>query len=80
MTVEVVGLPGATAKPTTVTIVVTGAPEVVAELQREALIPYVEPVAAGEDVTKPGSANVRVQLDLADVKVDITPKDVLVKW
>lgn len=78
--VEVVGVPRATTSPSNVTVTVIGTPEDVNGLLPEAIVPRVEPRSAGADITKPSSAVLDVLVDVPRVKVEIEPKQVLVKW
>jgi YbbR domain-containing protein len=78
--VEVVGVARASVKPPTVRVSVTGAPERLETLRKEAIIARVDPKAAGFDVTKPGSELVPVLVEIADAAVSVEPDKVLVKW
>ena len=78
--VEVIGLPRASTNPQTVTVVLTGAPDDVNAIAPESIVPRVEPKTAGLDPSKPGSANVPVQVEVARAKVEIEPASVVVKW
>jgi hypothetical protein len=79
--VEVIGAARATTRPTTVTVVLTGTAEDVNAVTPEALVPRVEPKAAGDDVTKPGNDNLPVLLDAPKgVTVQIDPPKVIATW
>ncbi len=87
--VEVVGLARATTNPPVVTVRVTGTVEDVNALTPEAIVPRVEPRAAGVDTSQPGSAYLDVLVDVPHAKtkpeaqpptVEILPSKVLVKW
>jgi YbbR domain-containing protein len=76
--IEVVGLPRATVKPDTVDIIVTGPPERVSALRREAIVPRVEPKV--EDPSQPGSASLPVVVDIPQVTVEVSTPNVVVRW
>jgi hypothetical protein len=79
--VEVIGVLRGTTKPVTVTVAVNGTAEDVNAIQAEALVPRVEPKAAGVDTSKPGSAYLDVLLDVPPrVRAEVQPPKVLVKW
>jgi YbbR domain-containing protein len=78
--VEVVGLPRGVTTPNTVKVRLVGSSEDVNAVSPEALVPRVEPKNAGVDLTKPGSVFLDVLLDVQNVKVEINPPKVLVKW
>lgn len=79
--VEVVGVARATTKPSTVNVTVVGTVEDVNEISAEAIVPRVEPKAAGIDTSKPGSAYLDVLVDVPQrVRVEVQPPKVLVKW
>lgn len=78
--VEVVGLTRATTTPPTVKVRLVGSNEDVNAITPESLVPRVEPKAPAVDVTKPGSAYLDVLLDVNNLRVEITPPKVLVKW
>jgi hypothetical protein len=79
--VEVVGLTRAITTPPTVKVKLVGSNEDVAAVTPESLVPRVEPgKVTGLDVTKPGSAYLDVLLDVNNLRVEITPPKVLVKW
>ena len=78
--VEVIGLPRATTNPGMVTVVVTGTAEDVNALMPEAIVPRVEPKAAGDDPSKPGSDVLPVVIELPRVKATVEPPKVVVKW
>jgi len=80
MKVEVIGVPRATTNPGTVTVTVTGTPEDVNAITPDMVVPRVEPKSAGDDITKPGSDNLPVLVDLPRVKAEVEPKSVVVKW
>jgi hypothetical protein len=78
--VEVVGLPRAATTPPTVKVRLVGSNDDVNAVSPESLVPRVEPKTAGVDLAKPGSAYLDVLLDVPNVKVEINPPKVLVKW
>ncbi len=78
--VEVVGLTRASTTPPTVKVRLVGSNEDVNSVSPESLVPRVELKASGADLTKPGSAYLDVMLDATNVKVEINPPKVLVKW
>lgn len=79
--VEVIGLPRATTRPSTVSIVVTGTVEDVNAIVADAVVPRVEPKAAGDDITKPGNDNLQVIVDLPrGITAQIDPPRVVVTW
>lgn len=78
--IEVVGVAAAQVRPTTVEVRVQGAPERVNELRAEAIVPRVDPKAMGEDISKPGSANLPVIVDIPNVGLSISPPYVFVRW
>ncbi|MBK9262250.1 MAG: YbbR-like domain-containing protein [Polyangiaceae bacterium] len=79
--VEVVGLTRAATTPPTVKVRLVGSDEDVNAVSPEALVPRVEPQnVTGVDVNKPGSAYLDVLLDVNNLKVEINPPKVLVKW
>lgn len=79
--VEVVGLTRAITTPPTVKVKLVGSNEDVAAVTPESLVPRVEPSkVTGLDVSKPGSAYLDVLLDVNNLRVEITPPKVLVKW
>jgi hypothetical protein len=78
--VEVVGLPRAVTTPPTVKVRLVGSNDDVNAVSPESLVPRVEPKTAGVDLAKPGSAYLDVLLDVPNVKVEINPPKVLVKW
>jgi len=78
--VEVIGAPRATTNPSTVTVIVTGAPEDVNAIASDTIVPRVEPKSAGNDISKPGSDNLPVIVDLPRVRAEVEPKTVVVKW
>jgi YbbR domain-containing protein len=78
--VEVIGAPRATARPQTVTILVTGTAEDVNGLLPEAIVPRVEPKSFGHDLGKPGKDILPVLVDLPKVKVEVEPPKVVVTW
>ena len=80
MKVEVIGVPRATTNPGTVTVAVTGTPEDVNAITPDMVVPRVEPKSAGDDISKPGSDNLPVLVDLPRVKAEVEPKSVVVKW
>ncbi len=79
--VEVIGLPRATTRPTTVSVVVTGTAEDVAAISPDAIVPRVEPRAAGDDLGKPGNDNLPVLVDVPKgVAAQVDPPKVVVTW
>ena len=78
--VEVVGLVNAKLRPAAVTVKVEGLPEHVEALSEDAIVPRVDPKAAGHDIGQPGSANLEVILDIPHVVLTITPAEVFVSW
>ncbi len=79
--VEVIGLPRATTRPTTVTIVITGTAEDVSAIAADAIVPRVEPKGAGDDLGKPGNDNLPVLVDLPKgVTAQVDPPKVVVTW
>lgn len=85
--VEVVGIAKGRTEPSTVTVEVIGTADDVNGLMPEAIIPRVEPKAAGADVSQPGSAYLPVLVDVPHrnpetepPKVSVRPDKVMVKW
>lgn len=78
--VEVVGLPRAVTTPPTVKVRLVGSNEDVNAITPESLVPRVELKTPGLDLTKPGSAYLDVLLDVNNLRVEINPPKVLVKW
>jgi YbbR domain-containing protein len=79
--IEVVGLPKATVKPSTVEVDLVGPTDAIAAIEASDVVPRVEPRALTDvDTSKPGSAMVNVVVDLPGVEVDVRPKQVLVTW
>lgn len=78
--VEVIGLPRAVTTPPSVKVRLVGASEDINAISLDAVIPRVEPKSAGVDLAKPGSAFLDVLLEIPNVKVEINPPKVLVKW
>ena len=79
--VEVIGLPRATTRPTTVSVVVTGTAEDVSAIAADAIVPRVEPKGAGDDLGKPGNDNLPVLVDLPKgVTAQVDPPKVVVTW
>jgi YbbR domain-containing protein len=76
--VDVIGAPKATVAER-VTVKVRGAPDVVAGLEAEQIAPYVE-LPPETDVTKPGSVRAKVQVDVPNTNVEVSPREVTVKW
>jgi hypothetical protein len=79
LSVEIVGISGARAKPSLVDVTVHGPPEVVAGLRKALLVPQVDlrAVTAG----KPhGSALVPVKVELAKAEAEVQPPSVVVTW
>lgn len=79
--VEVIGAARGSTRPGTVTVVVTGTAEDLNPIAPEAIVPRVEPKAAGHDVSKPGNDNLVVLLDLPrGVTAQIEPPKVVASW
>ncbi len=79
--VEVIGLPRATTRPSTVNVAVTGTSEDVNAIAPDAIVPRVEPKAAGDDLTKPGNDNLLVLVDVPKgVTVQVDPPKLVVTW
>jgi YbbR domain-containing protein len=79
--VEVIGLPRATTRPATVTVVVQGTAEDVNAIAPDAIVPRVEPKSAGNDISKPGSDNLPVLIDAPKgVTATVDPPKVIVTW
>jgi len=79
--VEAIGLPRATTRPSTVTVVVTGTAEDVNAIAPDALVPRVEPRTAGDDLGKPGNDNLPVLVDVPrGITVQVDPAKVVVTW
>jgi hypothetical protein len=79
--VEVIGLARATTRPGMVSIAVTGTSEDVNAIASDAIVPRVEPKAAGDDITKAGNDNLPVLVDLPKgVTAQVDPPKVVVSW
>jgi YbbR domain-containing protein len=79
--VEIIGLPRATTRPGTVSVVVTGTTEDVNAIAPDAIVPRVEPKSAGDDITKPGNDNLVVLVDVPKgIIVQVDPPKVVVTW
>lgn len=79
--IEIVGMPKAKTSPGVVNVTIEGTPEEVDGITQDLLLPRVEPKTAGLDTEKsPGSAMIDVLVDLPKVKLEISPKRVLLKW
>jgi YbbR domain-containing protein len=79
--VEVIGFPRATTRPSTVSVAVTGTAEDVNAIAPDAIVPRVEPKAAGDDLTKPGNDNLPVLVDVPKgVAVQVDPPKLVVTW
>ena len=79
--VEVIGIPRATTRPGTVSVVVTGTAEDVAAISPDAIVPRVEPRAAGDDLNNPGNDNLPVIVDVPkSVSAQVDPPKVVVTW
>jgi YbbR domain-containing protein len=79
--IEVIGVPRAITRPAAVNIVITGTAEDVNAIAEGALVPRVEPKAAGDDITKPGNDNLLVLLDMPKgVTAEVDPPRVVVTW
>jgi hypothetical protein len=63
-----------------VNVKVEGLPERVEALSEDAIVPRVDPKAAGFDLSQPGSANVDVIVDIPHVALTITPAQIFVSW
>lgn len=77
--VEVVGLPLAVTKPSTVSVELRGIPELVERIESDAIVPRVS-LPTDVDLKKPGSMMADVIVDLPGLEVSVNPKQVLVKW
>lgn len=78
--IEVIGLPRATSRPATVTVIITGTGEDVNTLSADSIVPRVDPKHEGFDITKPGKENLPVIVDLPRLKVEVDPPKVVVSW
>jgi hypothetical protein len=79
--VEVIGLPRASTRPGMVTVAVTGTSEDVNTIAPDAIVPRVEPKAAGDDLSKPGNDNLMVLVDVPkNVTVQVDPPKIVVTW
>jgi hypothetical protein len=79
--VEVIGLPRASTRPGMVSVAVTGTAEDVNAIASDAIVPRVEPKAAGDDITKAGNDNLTVLVDLPKgITAQIEPPKVVVTW
>jgi hypothetical protein len=78
--VEVIGIPRATTIPATVKVTIMGTAEDVNGLMPEAIVPRVEPKAAGADPGKAGSEILPVVVDVGKAKAEVEPPKVVVKW
>lgn len=81
--VEVVGVPGGSATPRTVDVVVAGPPEIVRALRPDQVVPVADLTRVeGLDLKnmKHGSASVRVTLPLSHAEAELQPPMVNVKW
>lgn len=79
--VEVIGATRAATRPATVTVVFTGTAEDLNAIAPEAVVPRVEPKAAGNDVSKPGNDNLPVLVDVPKgVTAQIDPPKVVATW
>jgi hypothetical protein len=79
--VEIIGPTRAVARPATVTVILAGTAEDVNSIVPEAIVPRVEPKAAGDDITRPGNDNLPVLLELPKgVTAEIDPPKVVVAW
>lgn len=76
--VEVVGALDARTTPERVDVTVKGPPEVIRGLQPELVVPRVE--LAQLDTSKPGSAVVKVVVDLSSAETEVQPPTVKVSW
>jgi hypothetical protein len=79
--VEVIGIPRAGTRPATVNVAVTGTAEEVNAISPDAIVPRVEPKAAGDDIVKPGNDNLMVLVDVPKgVTAQVDPPKVVVSW
>jgi hypothetical protein len=78
--VEVVGLPRAKTTPAVVSVRITGTPEEVNAMTPEAIVPRVELRGSSSDPAQSGSVYLDVLVDVGQVKAEVTPPKVLVKW
>jgi hypothetical protein len=80
--VEVVGMPHARAIPPLVDVTVTGAPETVASLRAEQIVPRVDLASAGIDLkaTTHGSTTLKLRVELANAEAECQPPTVTVRW
>jgi YbbR domain-containing protein len=79
--VEVIGIPRAGTRPATVNVAVTGTAEDVNAISPDAIVPRVEPKAAGDDIIKPGNDNLPVLVDVPKgVTAQVDPPKVVVTW
>jgi YbbR domain-containing protein len=79
--VEVIGIPRAGTRPATVNVAVTGTAEDVNAISPDAIVPRVEPKAAGDDIIKPGNDNLPVIVDVPKgVTAQVDPPKVVVSW
>lgn len=78
--VQVVGILHGSTQPSTVTVKIKGTAEDVSAVDPEAVVPRVEPKAAGLDISKPGNAYLDVLVDLPKVTIEVTPPKVYVQW
>jgi len=78
--VDVVGLPRARTRPTEVRVVVTGPPERVRSIKREAIVARTEPMKENAELPQSGSAYLDVKVSLPDVTVQVDPPKVMVTW
>jgi hypothetical protein len=64
-----------------VNVIVTGSAEELNAISADAVVPRVEPKAAGDDLAKPGSDNLPVLVDLPkSLTTTIEPARVVVTW
>ncbi len=78
LAVEIVGTFDARTNPERVDVTVRGLPEVIRGLQPELVVPRVD--LSQLDTSKPGSAVVRVVVDLSNAEAEIQPPTVKVDW
>jgi hypothetical protein len=80
--VTLLGVAFAKAEPRNVDVTVTGPPEIINGLRDEMIVPRADLHAAGIDTQaqRHGGAVVSVQLDLANVEVEIQPPTINATW
>ena len=80
VSVEVVGSPRAKTRPPVVNVKIIGAPEKVAAITKEMIVPQVDLAKAEIDFSTPGSESFDVIIELPDLTLEVVPPKVLVKW